>query len=569
MTKTGETYYKSLRKIVGIDAKGANLAPFGRSYIEFPPPFVNYSSKTVKGAKLAPFGPKRVNEWIVDSGCSHHMYPDISVFGDDYKEMDKKRVFVADGKGIPIAGIGTVTVKIFQGTGVEPVELRLKNVLCVPTLKRGLLSVGRGRREGTKFDFDTHVDKVVVKIENLKLTSESTDRSGLYAFKVINTRASAYAVLATPTLDLWHERTSHYNYESLRRLALAKDPAVKGIEVPKGECERMGHVCDSCEIGCKKRTSFGPSRKQDASACNSRANGDIAGPMEVVTWLLCAAYVCLFVDAHSRYCHVKLVKEKSDTLGCFKEYVIQAENRHNTPLVAFHSDGGGEFISKDFSDYVKMKGIHHGKTTAATPEQNSMAEIRFRSLFAKVRVLLLAAGLPKEFWGEALECVVYVMNRLPNSATKISPFERWFKYKPDLAHLRTFGCLCYVYVPKDVGNGTSAKKKRRKLDVRSIRCIFLGYATNQFGYKCLDCTTGKIIVSIHVTFDETKSIASMDLKQQELLKLSKLKKLDFNFYSRQAVSDEDYMFYAGDPVEDKASLKDLELLEQFVDDYDM
>lgn len=41
-----------------------------------------------------------------------------------------------------------------------------------------------------------------------------------------------------------------------------------------------------------------------------------------------------------------------------------------------------------------------------------------------------------------------------------------------------------------------------KLAHRSSPCLFLGYPTTHRGYRCLELSSGKIILSRHVTFDE-------------------------------------------------------------------
>jgi len=56
----------------------------------------------------------------------------------------------------------------------------------------------------------------------------------------------------------------------------------------------------------------------------------------------------------------------------------------------------------------------------------------------------------------------------------ITLFEKLFGRRPDVSHLRVFGCLCFVHVYSDSSN---------KLDNQSIRCIFLGYDEARKGWE--------------------------------------------------------------------------------------
>lgn len=57
-----------------------------------------------------------------------------------------------------------------------------------------------------------------------------------------------------------------------------------------------------------------------------------------------------------------------------------------------------------------------------------------------------------------------------------------------------FGCLCYPNL-----SATAA----HKLAPHSTPCVFLGYPSDHKGYRCLDLSTNRLIISRHVTFDET------------------------------------------------------------------
>ena len=72
--------------------------------------------------------------------------------------------------------------------------------------------------------------------------------------------------------------------------------------------------------------------------------------------------------------------------------------------------------------------------------------------------LLHDKGLPKKFWAKAANTTIFLLNRLPTKALQQrTPFEAWYGYKPMLKNLKTFGCLCFSYIPQ-VNRGKLDKK---------------------------------------------------------------------------------------------------------------
>ncbi|KAM1528050.1 hypothetical protein ACFX1Z_017449 [Malus domestica] len=74
-----------------------------------------------------------------------------------------------------------------------------------------------------------------------------------------------------------------------------------------------------------------------------------------------------------------------------------------------------------------------------------------------------------------------------------SPFELLYSTIPEIQHLRVFGCACFPLLQLYNSN---------KLQPKSAKCIFLGYASNYKGYICFELTLGKIYISRHVIFNE-------------------------------------------------------------------
>ena len=64
------------------------------------------------------------------------------------------------------------------------------------------------------------------------------------------------------------------------------------------------------------------------------------------------------------------------------------------------------------------------------------------------RCLMFEKKLLKEFWPEAVNTSVYLLNRLPTKALENkTSSEAWHGVKPNIDHLRVFGSLCYIHIP--------------------------------------------------------------------------------------------------------------------------
>ena len=149
-------------------------------------------------------------------------------------------------------------------------------------------------------------------------------------------------------------------------------------------------------------------------------------------------------------------------------------------LKVLRSDNGGEYLSSEFRDYLSREGIRHELTIPKTPQQNGVAERMNRTLVESVRSMLIDAHLPHKFWTEALSTAVYtyLRNRSPTKAVEDkTPYEAWSGDRPNVKHLRVFGCIAYAHVPKD---------ERKKLDSKFRKCIFLGYGAEIKGYQLYD-----------------------------------------------------------------------------------
>ena len=143
-----------------------------------------------------------------------------------------------------------------------------------------------------------------------------------------------------------------------------------------------------------------------------------------------------------------------------------------------------------------------------TPQQNGVAERLNRTMVETTRSMLIDAKLPYRFWAEALSTAVYLRNRSPIKAVDgITPSEAWTGKKPDVAHMRVFGCEAYAHIPKD---------ERRKLDPKARKSILLGYGEETKGYRLYDIEKKKVFHSRDVQFNEAEREVQLEPVEQEI-----------------------------------------------------
>lgn len=112
------------------------------------------------------------------------------------------------------------------------------------------------------------------------------------------------------------------------------------------------------------------------------------------------------------------------------------------------------------------------------------------------RSFLKEMNLPAMLWGEAVRHTIYVLNRLPTRAlTGLTPYEAWSKSKPDISHIRVFGCKAHMKVPS---------QKVTKLDDRSVCVVNLGKEPGSKAYRLYNPVEKRVCVSKDVVFEEDK-----------------------------------------------------------------
>nr|GEV39800.1 hypothetical protein [Tanacetum cinerariifolium] len=132
---------------------------------------------------------------------------------------------------------------------------------------------------------------------------------------------------------------------------------------------------------------------------------------------------------------------KDETSPILKTFITGLENQLSLKVKVIRSDNGTEFKNSDLNQFYELKGIKKEFSVPRTPQQNSIAERKNRTLIEAARTMLADSLLPIPFWAEAVNTACYVQNRVlvtkPHNKT---PYELLHGRTPSIGFMRPFGC---------------------------------------------------------------------------------------------------------------------------------
>ena len=154
---------------------------------------------------------------------------------------------------------------------------------------------------------------------------------------------------------------------------------------------KTSSLCDHCCVSKSHRLPF--------SLSNSTVNKplalihtDVWGPFSAS----CSGYkyYVLFIDDFSKFIWIFPLHYKSEVFTKFLEFKAFVEIQFTTKLQVLRSDNVGEYLSTQFQEFLKHKGIEHQLTCAHTPAQNGVAKRKHRHLIETTITLMYQSSLP-------------------------------------------------------------------------------------------------------------------------------------------------------------------------------
>ncbi|GMF61723.1 unnamed protein product [Phytophthora fragariaefolia] len=189
--------------------------------------------------------------WTVDSGASHHLCNDRDqLFAVEPALLSVK---VANGNRIAAMEKGSTIIDTYSNGERRTVLLR--DVYYAKGVDRNLISVAQLTKRGYSCEFS---NKCTIRSKSGKVIAE-VERSpvdGLWSAG-IEEGAASFASMTTSTLQQWHERLGHLNFQDLTRMLDKK--LVHGMVMSNRKID----FCMSCAEAKQTRRA---KNKQDTSA---------------------------------------------------------------------------------------------------------------------------------------------------------------------------------------------------------------------------------------------------------------------------------------------------------------
>ncbi|KAM1099692.1 hypothetical protein ACFX15_006016 [Malus domestica] len=436
-------------QICGKKNHSAQFCLYRNSNVQNSPPTAMHVN-TVSNSVVPSASPQQF--WLTDSGATSHMTADLNNLSLATPYSSTETIQTASGAGLSISHIGSSHIP----TPIKPLQLHY--VLY---------------------------DKATGRIMFKGLCSD-----GLYPIPFPGRASSPRSQVAflghQVSSALWHSRLGHPSNSVVSSILKQCQVSVAFDSNPV--------ICSTCLEGKFCKLPFVASVSKSVTPFEV-VHTDVWGPSPCIS-VDSFRYYVTFIDECTRYCWIFPLSNKSDVCSVFVGFYNFVLNHFTTTIKTLQSDGGGEYISKTLQTFLLDKGINHQISCPHTPEQNGLAERKHRHIIETSITLLQTASLPAQFWSFACQVAVYLINRMPTSTlNNKSPFELLFHSIPDIIHLRIFGCSCFPLLRPY--NST-------KLQPRTTKCIFLGYASKYKGFICYEVSHKRIYVSRHVIFDETE-----------------------------------------------------------------
>ena len=295
-----------------------------------------------------------------------------------------------------------------------------------------------------------------------------------------------------------HRAFQHPNLQRMQRLAR------QGLLNTSLSTPDRRHLLNMSSLDCadcaQAKMAKNPVPKKSsakAAGVNDREgeqlDADTAGPFQE-SWFSKKRYFTVVVHHRTKRTWLLFLKDRSEFFAEMQKLHEQLRATLKDELIFFMTDNAGEFTSEALADWFRTEKITQKFSCPDSSAQNGIAERMIRTLRESAHAALATAGLPGEFWAEAVRHASYVRNHTWAGLTPAKTPDQLLKgYENDtrFSNFHPFGCRVLSLIPQTL---------RTKFEAKTRECIYLGVSDNHHdGYRLLNLETGRVIISRNVS----------------------------------------------------------------------
>jgi hypothetical protein len=455
------------------------------------------------------------SQFIVDSGCSHHMFGNKSCFSSyETTQVNVKIKGIGDHKPLTVAGIGTVAIYVANKQKALTL-LEIQDVWHVPGSNHNLLSVSQFLNRGASLTLTR--DFLLTTSTGIEIPLMTTNGlyilSGILMHKLIEhtPEHKIHALLGTrmpPNIsntDINHRRLAHINPKAMKR---TYENSIGLLPMSKNEAIDF---CDTCAKTRIKQLNVPHQNKSTPVPPLHTFQTDYWGPFTntqkdgstIKSYM--NGYICVTTGfAIVFFCKSKsTTKENLESVQIIVDYLHQERLRNagineyeQIKIRTIQGDFENLFAGNSFREWATHLSINTRFSAPYNHAQNGKIESFWYNIAVMGSSLLSYANIEPDsfFWAYAVRHAVHLWNTTVHSEKEKSPYEIVTTKQPDFTYDKIWGCPAYYL---------KTEEQKTKIGERGILGYYLGKDTStKDAYYIYDPKINKVLTRRDVIFDE-------------------------------------------------------------------